>query len=268
MKFPLQKHRARRWFALALLAQSSAIFAATLSLTATEDTSIFSGHPNGNIGGSTLVAGTNQQNAWIGRAMFRFDLSVIPAGAIIDSAEVTLSVVTIPDPMQHGGPQNSDFGLYRLLVSWGEGVGVNVIGLSPPAAGDATWISRHHGSDLWKSPGGAADDGLDEMEDYVGSASSSAFVTGLGDFAFGSTPSTVADAQLWLDNPALNFGFMLISSSEGIAGTGRRFASTEISSPGTPPTLQLSYTVVPEPSVMGLAFVGLLGLGSRRRVRG
>lgn len=236
--------------------------AASLSLTAVEDTSIFSGHPNGNIGGSTLVSGSNQQSNWIGRAMFRFDLSAIPAGAIIETAEVTMTVTTIPDPMQHGGPQNSDFGLYRLLVSWGEGVGVNVVGLSPAATGDATWFERHFGIDSWAAPGGAS--GLD----YAETASSTAFVTGLGQYTFGSSPFIVEDVQMWLDTPAQNFGFMLISSAESVAGTGRRWASTEISSPTEPaPTLHVTYSLVPEPSVALLAGLGLAGVCWRQRPR-
>jgi hypothetical protein len=95
---------------------------ATFVATSAADTSIYQNHPEYNLGGTTLVSGTNQQFS-NSRALFSFDLSAVPADAIVTSVQVSLYVTRRPDPDQHGGPVNSDFSLYRALQNWTEGTG-------------------------------------------------------------------------------------------------------------------------------------------------
>jgi hypothetical protein len=231
--------------------------AAQVTLSAVADTSLFENHPDSNLGGTTLVAGTNQQFSR-SRALFRFDLGALPSGATITEVHVTLNVTRRPDPDQHGGPVDSDFSLFPLLVDWGEGSGGEVTG-SNAQPGDATWNERQFNSNSWGVPGGLA--GVD----YAGNPSATTSVGGIGTYVWGSSTELVADAQGWLDDPSTNFGFILISQNEGTAGTGRRFASDEQQGGGTSsPQLELVYSV-PEPTVPVLMAMGLLSFSRRRR---
>ncbi len=235
-------------------------FAAQVTLDAVADTSLFENHSDSNLGGTTLVAGTNQQYSR-SRAIFRFDLAPLPAGATITAVHVQLTVTRRPDPDQHGGPVDSDFSLFRLLADWGEGNGVEVTG-SNAQPGDATWNDRHFGSSSWTAPGGLA--GTDYANDPSGTTS----VSGVGTYAWGSSSELISDAQSWLDDPSANFGFILISQTEGTSGTGRRFASRDQPGGGIPgPKLMLSYSV-PEPSSLTLAMIALIGFARRRRDKG
>ncbi len=227
--------------------------AATVTVPAVADTSIFEGNKDFNLGGTTLVSGTNQQYAR-SKAMFRFDLGSIPEGALVTGAEVALYVSRQPDPDQHGGAANSDFSLYRLLVSWGEGTGSLATG-SGAALGDATWNDRHYGSTPWASAGALIG------QDYAETASATTFVSNVGSYLWPSSPTMAGDVQGWLDAPETNFGFILVNQNETALGTGRRFGST--GEPGglvPPPLLTVSYTLVPEPSVAGLFLLMVAGL--------
>ena len=247
--------------AAGLLALSVSVrdsFAAQVTLSASADTSLFENHPDSNLGGTTLVAGTNQQYSR-SRALFRFNLSSLPFGATITQVHVTLNVTRRPDPDQHGGPVESEFSLFRLLADWGQGSGGEVTG-SNAQPGDATWSDRHFGSVSWGAPGGLVG------TDYANDPSATTSVGAIGAYVWGSSTELIADAQVWLDDPAANFGFILISQSEGTTGTGRRFASREQPGGGIPaPQLELTYSV-PEPSALALVTMGLLGYGWRRRV--
>ena len=250
MRLPAHINRVVRAL-LVLLACGAASRADTISLPAVADTSLYQGNPDGNLGATTLVSGTNQKNS-VSRALFSFDLSSIPGNAIINEAHVSLAVTKRPDPDQHGGPIPSDFGLYRLLVSWGEGSGTAVTG--SPTNGGATWSARFFPLVSWDYVGGSA--GVD----YVDSPSSSTLVDDLGIYVFQNTPLLVQDVESWVNSPETNFGFMLISNNESTLGTGRRFASREQATGTFPaPTLTVDY-IVPEPSAGLLAGIALTGL--------
>lgn len=218
---------------------------------------MFEANPIFNLGGTSLVSGTNQRFSR-SRAMFRFDLATLPPGAVISAAEVALSVTTRPDPDQHGGPMNSDFNLHRLLVSWGEGTGSLTTG-SVAQLGDATWNERHYGIASWASPGALI--GVD----YVEAPSATTFVSNLGPYLWETTNTLVDDVKTWQADPSTAFGFILVSQNENSLGTGRRFGSKE--QPGgsvLPAQLTVTYTVVPEPSVLYCCAAGFAGLMLRR----
>ena len=162
------------------------------------------------------------------RALFQFDLAGIPAGATIVSAQLKLTVTGIPSV----GDADSTFGLHRLNQSWGEGQGVGSLG-SPAQNGEATWNARFFPEVLWSVPGGAA------PADFASAESSTAAISGLGDYTFPTTPALVADVQSWVDSPDSNHGWILISESEEVSRTARRFGSRESSSP---PQLTVTFT--------------------------
>lgn len=226
--------------------------ATTITMQAVADTSIFEANPDFNLGGTSLVSGTNRQYSR-SRALFRFDLSSLPEGAVVTDVVVSLVVTRIPDVDQIT-PTNTDFNLYRVFVSWGEGTGSSASG-TVAAAGDATWNARHYGTTPWGNPGALIG------EDYSATASATTAVSGISGYTWGSTPELVEDVRAWLTDPASNFGFILVSDGEDLLASGRRFASTEQSDPNHPaPQLTVTYSLVPEPAVAALWLMSLAGI--------
>jgi hypothetical protein len=236
--------------------------AATVTLEAVSDTSLFESKPDADLGATTLLSGTNQLYS-SGRALFRFDTGGIPAGALISDVQVLIHVTRRPDPDQHGGPADSDFSLYRLLVSWGEGTGSDATG-SVALPGAATWNERHFGATPWASPGGQIG------TDFANNPSATTSVSDVGEYAWGSSSELVDDVRSWIANPASNHGFILISQSENTLGSGRRFGAIEQPGASIPPArLVVTYSPVPEPALPGLVGIGLAGvLLTRRRPLG
>src|SRR6185312_4090734 len=85
-------------------------------------------------------------------------------------------------------------------------------------------------------------------------------VAGVGPYSFNSTPDLVADVQSWVRDPAVNFGWIVISQNEGRAGTARRF-STKVGGV-VAPALAVEY-VMPAPLD---APVGLTATGGVKQV--
>jgi hypothetical protein len=181
-----------------------------------------------------------------------------------------------------GGGANVSIGLHQLLADWGEGAAgsantsTNGGGQGFAAGvGDATWAARFHSPTtptLWTAPGA--------MGDFDPTASASANIAAAinSPFQWLSTSALVADVQGWLDNPAMNFGWALVNTSEGTSGSVRAFYSSEATQnsatgglldPAWRPTLIVSY--VPEPSTFALLLIGLLSIrracGRRHRRR-
>jgi hypothetical protein len=222
---------------------------ATVTLRPVADTSIFSAYPTFNFGGGTTFTAGGRPHGGSTRALFVFDIAHnIPAGAIIDSATLRLTVIAAP-PSQ---PFNSTFDLDRLTASWGEGTGTDRGG-RPAGPNESTWNNRFGTSGSpWSTPGG----------DYISTASDTDFIAGTGNYTFSSTPGLVSDIQSWLDNPADNFGWLLRSESESNLHTIRRFASRNDST--RYPQLTVQYTVVPEPGALCFLAIGLGALAWRR----
>jgi hypothetical protein len=94
-----------------------------------------------------------------------------------------------------------------------------------------------------------------------------------GPYAWGSTPALVADVQEWIDDPASNFGWILISDEA--TRSAKSYLSREAGSNG--PRLTVQYTTpftaaVPMPAAAyvilaaGLAAVAVAMARLRRRV--
>ena len=236
------------------VAAQTALIADTVIINASADATLFEVNPNNSAGGDTFFFAGTTQNRTRNRALLRFDIaSALPAGSQIIGASLEVEVVRRPAD----GFEASLFGLHRVLRPWGEGTTIvedNAGGLGAPAMiGDATWLHRFAFSETWSAPGGAAG------TDYRASFSASTFIFDVDLYAFEGTSDMTADIQDWLDNPANNFGWMLMSQSEELPFTGRRFASREDPNGGGP-KLIIDYTVVPEPGTLALCGLGLLCL--------
>ncbi|HUS37709.1 MAG TPA: DNRLRE domain-containing protein [Verrucomicrobiae bacterium] len=209
---------------------------ATLVVPASEDTTLFELNPTFNLGTALLGAGAiKEPSPDTGaparmRALLRFDLSEIPAGSTITSAQVTVTVVRVPFAID---PPASAFELHRLLRSWSEGTKGGAIA----GTGEATWIAPKAPSPTWAVPGAG------DNTDASPTISSSVTIEGLGAYTFASTPALTADVQNWLNNPASNFGWMMRSVAENLQQSARRFANRESGS--NTPTLTIGYNLPP-----------------------
>jgi hypothetical protein len=229
-----------------LVGSVTAVRASTVSLPCVADTTLSENYPSNNLGGLTQVNAGVTQNHTRNRGLFRFDVAgSIPRGSRIRSASLVLEVIGVPaEPAPF-----ADFGIYRLLKSWGEGNKTSptnnctsCTGQGGPATtNQATWYYRFAFTpQTWSAPGGAA------TNDYLPAFSSSQTIYGLGDspYTFNSTSQMVADVQLWLDRPETNFGWILICQQEGTPLTARRFGSCE--NTNTPPRLEVDYLAPPQ----------------------
>jgi hypothetical protein len=207
--------------------------------------------PLSNGQGPFLFAGrTLQGSDALRRGLIAFDIAgQLPAGATIGTVTLTLRMSRAPSPTPYA------IHLHRLTADWGEGgsdTGAGGGGTGQPAEpGDATWHHRFYTptpqSIPWAAPGG----------DFEPTSSASQSVSGEGLYVWGSTAQMVADVQLWLDQPATDFGWILIGE-ESTAQSAKRFDSREYpeaaSTPGATPMLLVVFTppsATPTPSPAG-----------------
>ncbi len=235
------------------------------TFTPIADTSLIQIEPDRNHGGAPFFNAGTTRTGWRNRALIRFDLTeILPAGAIITSADLVLEPVRRPII----GAVSSSFALHRVLRAWAEGDKIFEgtldepisPGLGLPASpNEATWNDRFAFNGGWSAPGGMA--GVD----FSGLISATAGSDG-SPVVFSSTPELVADLQHWANQPAANFGWLLMSQSEEVWGTARGLASRESE---FPPQLVVTFTVVPEPGSLVLWCLGLgvAAVWSRRKSR-
>jgi len=213
-------------WACSLLPVPALANAETVALRPSADTSLMQNYPSNNFGGNEYFISGTTQNYTTNRALLKFDVAAaVPRGSRILAA--TLTVDVIGEPAEPGVPSN--FALHRLICDWGEGNKSGhppqQIGLGKPATtNEATWFDRFaFTTDAWSSPGAA------RGVDFSTNVSSEAYVYGtdFSPYLFDTTPQMVADTQLWLNQPATNFGWLLLTQDETSHFTARRFASRE-----------------------------------------
>jgi len=193
--------------------------------------SSFSQHIANNFGKSTdLILGSVRKGG-VGRMLVKFDLTSLPKTAVINTAELRVSV----SRESSSGGAGARYDLRRVLVDWSEGSkGGQSGGKAVP--GEVTWNARKSGSDLWTTPGG------DIGADFSGSTSASQVLDGAGAYSFSSTTTLVQDVQAWVNNSSSNFGWVILSESEDQAGNVRRVSAKESAKS---PQLVLDYTIPP-----------------------
>lgn len=184
-----------------------------------------------NGGGIFLFAGRTNIDAGfrLRRGLIHFDLSSVPAGSEIIFAELTL--------FQSKSPPDAFpviTSLHRLLEEWGEGES-NAIGAegqgAPAQPGDATWFHRIYDSLLWTDAGGTFE---------VAASASTTVGQALEDYTWNCSSDLVDDVQAWLDNSAVNFGWIIIGNEDG-GGNARRFNSRNNADEETRPRLRVVY---------------------------
>jgi len=158
------------------------------------------------------------------RGVLAFDIAgSIPPGSIITSVSVTMNMSkTLGDTAR-------TVELHRLLADWGEGTshapGEEGDG-APATPNDATWRHVFFDTIFWAIQGG----------DFSATISASQSVGPLGHYTWNSA-QMVADVQSWVNNPASNFGWLVLGD-ESVAGSAKRFDTRESASP---PLLTIEY---------------------------
>ncbi len=161
------------------------------------------------------------------RALLRFDVAAaLPPGSTVRSARLVLS-------MNQTVSASFATSVHRVTADWGEGTskaaGAQGAGATA-TTDDATWTDRFFGrSQTWTTAGG----------DYVSTASATTSVGAVGIYTFGSTTGLVADVQSFLDQPANNFGWILITDES--VTSAKRWFSREDPVVANRPQLVLSY---------------------------
>jgi len=219
-----------------------AVRADSVALSPSGDTSLWQENDTNNLGGELSLPVGGNGSGYISRGLLRFDLGSIPTNALVTNVTLRLFVTNAPAKTN---PVNSTFVLHRVLRDWGEGnkkngdVGKNG---APATAGEATWDARFYPNTLWTVPGASA------PQDYDAKLSATNFITVLGPYTFAGT-SLIGDVQMWVSNPATNFGWMLRSLAETNAFSTRRFASREDGL--NPPLLTVMFTLsaIPPPKL-------------------
>ncbi|HEU5058011.1 MAG TPA: multicopper oxidase domain-containing protein [Kofleriaceae bacterium] len=219
--------------ALLLAPAGAAAQPVTVTLRASRDAGIMAedGTLANGAGASFHVGVTN--NGDERRALIRFNVGSIPAGATIQSARVRLY-------MSRSSPGAAvDVELHRITRSWSEGPADPTQGEgqgAPASAGDVTWTHAVYDTSLWTTPGG----------DVAAAASATeSIATATGPYTW--TSATLAsDVQAWIDGSAANEGWMLIAPGAGTA-EARRFEARESSDSARRPALIVTFTT-PDPT--------------------
>jgi hypothetical protein len=188
------------------------------------------------------------------RAVVGFNVSSIPRGSTVTSARLTLHMSKTIATAQN-------VRLFQLTTNWGEGTSNAPAeeGMGTAATtNSATWLHTFFSANRWTRAGG----------DFATTASATESVAGIGDYTWGSTAQMVADVQEWVNNPAANFGWILIGN-EAANTTSKRFDTSEHPTAAFRPELVIAYRPIPEPASIALAAggMGALGLLAFRRRR-
>ena len=218
----------------ALWISSAALVAADITLHPSADTTLIEAAPDNNLGGQTFCNVGSTELKTRNRALYKFDLSSIPVGSTVQSAYLILQLTHKPN----NGFETSEMQLHRMLRDWGEGNKATILspGLGAAASTtEATWNSPFALTGVtWAAPGGLAG------SDFSSTVSGASYIYGTADspYAFSST-NLISDVQAWVNAPAQNFGWILISTSEQLQFTARRFSSRE--DLDAPPELQITF---------------------------
>src|SRR6266545_1901243 len=158
------------------------------------------------------------------RGVLAFDIvGNIPPGSTITAASLSVNMSRTPTITAYL------MELHKLLADWGEGTSVapGEEGDGAPATpNDATWRHRFFDTTFWTIEGG----------DFSATVSASQSVGPVGVYTWSSSQMR-ADVQSWLDDPASNFGWLVLGDESEIV-TAKRFDTRESASP---PVLTIQY---------------------------
>ncbi len=177
--------------------------------------------------GSHLFVGKSGKGE-LRRTLIFFDVvAAVPAGATVTDVRLSLNM------SRTSSEAAQSVAVHRVLADWGEAgsdAEENEGGGAPAQSGDATWIHTFFDNGTWGNPGG----------DFGGILSATLAVTAVGRYTW-QADELAADVRSWLQEPAANFGWILLGGEEDEASTAKRFDSRNIENPDNQPTLVISY---------------------------
>ena len=213
-----------------MLTTALALALSTITIVADRDATLVE-HPDGSLAngaGPVVFAGRNNlATDGVRRAVIRFDLTgLAPGQNPVAAAGAAVRLVNTTE----SNTEPREYRLHRVLADWSEGPAFGTGGGgSPSAEGDATWIHASYPTTFWLHSGGQ----------FEGTPSARLIVGGPGVYRF-EGEQLLRDLELWLRNPELNFGWVLIGD-ETTRQNSRAFGSRENSDPALRPALELSY---------------------------
>lgn len=215
---------------LGVLALSLAPLAARadqVTIFAAADNTMYSASVDQSNGAGLYIFAGRTNTGDLHRALVRFNLSAIPAGATINSVKLEMR-------LSKARTGSDTVKIHRALASWGEGTSdatVNEGKGAPATAGDATWGFRFYNTTPWTNLGG----------DFAATPSASeAIGTSIGFYTWDDA-GLAADVAMWMQNSSSNFGWVVIGD-ETINQTSRRFDSRNGAVPANAPHIIVNYT--------------------------
>jgi hypothetical protein len=213
----------------------------TVTLPATATNTLYddpTGQLSNGAGQEMFVGDIGHPTNNIRRALVKFDVSSIPAGATITGATLTLNL-----SKEAAGVTSELVTAHRVLADWGEGT--SNAGAGGPGTGegdgiqattgDATWLFSFYNTTSWQTAGG----------DFVNGGSASTTVsTTLGSYQW-SGVGMVGDVQSWLDHPGTSFGWVMTGLESGLK-TALQFDSRNNTNPNVQPTLTVDFDPPPD----------------------
>lgn len=203
----------------------------TITISPSHDNTLYE-DDNGmlsNGAGPFIYAGTSTSSL-VKRALIKFKIdSNIPAS-------VTITKVVLKLNMVHTPVSTRNVALYAVSANWGEGTSVAAGsggGGIAATQGDATWLYSNYLLTKWNNPGG----------DFNSAKSTLTPVNEVGVYTWSSS-EMAKDVQNWLNDPASNFGWILIGEETTTPPTNKRFCSKDNPDPEKRPVLEVSYTPV------------------------
>jgi hypothetical protein len=187
----------------------------TITLIASADTNINAASPTANYGPVAEVNIVRGGSASSERALFSFDLSSLPSGATLKSAQLELTIVNNPGLDKtiavHRIAQASNRAWVESQVTWRE------------YKTGSSWIAA--GGDFAATP--------TDSEPVSGSAPANSVVTF----------QVLSDAQSFYTTPSTNFGWLIKDTQEPATSSGEHvfFATRENATADYAPKLVLSY---------------------------
>ncbi len=221
--------------AIDILEPRTLLSVTTVTLGPSQDSSIYNALPGdlSNGSGESIVVGGSGSGIAARRGLVAFDLSTagVPDGATILDAVLTMHVA-VPSTA-------ADIALHAVTSPWNESgsdAPGNEFNGAAAQVRDATWQFALFGSLRWHSAGGDYASVTD-----VAQAASSGVIQWSGN-------ALVDDVQLWLDDPSLNYGWILIGDEQSDAV--QSFVSRDSANVALHPQLEITWEDPWLPSVV------------------